>query len=277
MTVSSFLEYQLIAFDQYSLTTADVLKVGFYIVIAKVLLVILHKILHRKREGKTVDVGKAEALYQIIKYFIWTITVAVCLDGIGLNLTVLLASSAALFIGLGLGIQQIFRDFISGIILLFEGSIEVEDVVEVDGIVGRVQRVGFRTTEILDRNEINIIVPNSKFVDNSVINWSHNYEKTRFVINVSVAYGSDMDIVENCLTQAALQHKKVGTSDKPFARFKDFGESSVNFELYFWTENIFKVEQTKSEIRRYIYDLFLENNVKIPFPQREIHMNQTRL
>lgn len=274
MTIASFLEYQLIAFGKYSLTSADILKVGLYIVIAKILLVILHKILHRKREGKSVDVGKTEALYQIIKYFIWTVTVAASLDAVGLNLTVLLASSAALFIGLGMGIQQIFRDFVSGIILLFEGLIEVEDVVEVDGIVGKVQRVGFRTTEILDRNEINIIVPNSKFVDNSVINWSHNYEKTRFVINVSVAYGSDMDTVDKCLTQAAEKHQKVGASDKPFARFRDFGESSVNFELYFWTEDIFRVEQTKSEIRRFIYDLFLENNVKVPFPQREIHMNK---
>lgn len=272
MTFQNFLEFKILEIEDYTLTPADLLKVLLYFVIAKIILLIINKLLHRKREGVKIDIGRTEALFQIIKYVVWTVAVVAGLESLGIDVDALLVSSAALFIGLGMGVQQIFRDFVSGIFLLFEGTIEVNDIVEIDGMVGKVQKVGFRTTEIMDRNEINIIVPNSKFVDNPVINWSHNYDNTRFYIEIGCAYGSDVGVVESALIEAAQKHSKVTKEQKPIARFQNFGDSALVFHLYFWTEDIFAVEHTKSEIRREIYQIFQRENISIPFPQRDIHI-----
>ncbi|MFT7031218.1 MAG: small-conductance mechanosensitive channel [Marinoscillum sp.] len=194
------------------------------------------------------------------------------LDSIGVEITLLLAGSAALLVGLGFGIQQIFNDVVSGILLLFEGTVSVGDIVEIEHIVGKVQRIALRTSIIQTRDHISIIVPNSKLVSDNVINWTHNRSQTRFNIKIGVAYGSDVPLVMRLLEEAATAQKAVAKNPKPNARFIDFGDSALMFEILFWSDKMFEIEFIKSAIRVEIDALFRTNNVIIPFPQRDLHL-----
>ena len=161
----------------------------------------------------------------------------------------------------------------SGVAILFEGTLKVGDIVEIrDEIIGKVIEVGLRTTKIDTRDNIVMIIPNSKFVTDIVINWSHMEKKTRFRVEVGVAYGSDVEKVTKILLQYADNHSNISTSPKPFVRFKNFGESSLEFQLLFWTTDTFSVENIKSQIRYKINAAFKVQGVQIPFPQRDIHI-----
>jgi len=234
--------------------------------------------LTRKVIARDMDKGSIAALIQLIKYFAYTIAIVVLLESIGVKMNALLAGSAALLVGIGLGLQQVFYDVVSGIILLFEGTIKVGDVVEVrHEIVGRVQYIGLRTSKIETRENTYVIVPNSKFISGDVVNWSHVTTSTRFKIVVGVAYGSDVRLVEKCLLHAAQKHAEIEASPKPFVRFSDFGDSALIFELFFWTTETFTVENLKSDLRFKVDAIFRENNIIIPFPQRDLHIKSSSL
>jgi small-conductance mechanosensitive channel len=216
--------------------------------------------------------GNTYALYQIIKYFVWIISIGLILETIGIKLTLILAGSAALLVGVGLGLQQTFNDIISGVILLTERSIKIDDILEIDSDIIKIQEIGFRTSKGLNRDDISIIIPNSLITTNKVINWSHQEKRTRFRIYVGVAYGSNVDLVIEILKASALEHPEI--TDKAFinARLLNFGNSSLDFELLFFSKNIFRIENVKSDIRRIINRKFIENNIRIPFPQMDLHL-----
>jgi len=179
-------------------------------------------------------------------------------------------------VGVGIGMQNIFNDVISGFFLLFEQNLKINDVVEVDGVVGTVKDIGMRTSRILTRDNIEMIVPNSKFISEKVVNWSYNDAKTRFFIKIGVAYGSDINLVKNILLEIAAKHTEILKEPLPRVFFRDFGDSSLNFELAFWTANSLENEVIKSDLRFELNQRFIENNIQIPFPQRDIHLiNQT--
>lgn len=211
-------------------------------------------------------------IFKLIKYILWIIAIAIAMQSIGLNLTFVMAGSAALLVGVGIGMQNIFNDMISGFFLLFEHSLKIHDVVEVDGIVGRVVDIGIRTSKILTRDQIEMIVPNSKFISDSVINWSSNDAKTRFFLKIGVAYGSDVDMVSKILIEIANNHELVLKDPKPRVFFRDFGDSSLNFELAFWTAYNLENEIIKSDMRFELNRKLKESNIQVPFPQRDIHI-----
>jgi len=222
---------------------------------------------------KGIDRGKGHTIFQILKYFIWVITIVLILSNLGLSVNVLLAGSAALFVGLGFGLQSLFNDFVSGLIILFEGTIRVNDIVELEnGMVGKVEEIGLRTSKLLTRDNIINIIPNNNFVGKNVINWSYNDQKTRFKVNVGVAYGSDVRLVEKILIECAQEHNKINKFPLPFVYFNEFGESSLNFSLFFWIDESFWVERVRSDLRFSIYEKFKKNNIEIPFPQRDLHI-----
>ncbi len=275
MTLKNFFDYILFTSAKFSITVSDVLILVLILIVTKTIIELLKRIFKRQVSKKGLDIGKSHAVLQLIKYVLWIAAIILCLNTLGINLTILLAGSAALLVGLGLGLQHIFQDFISGIILLFEGTIKVGDIVEIqDQTVGRVKEIGLRTSKIETRNNIIMIIPNSKFISDSVINWSHIEKRSRFYVSVGVAYGSDAELVRKILIDCALQHKEVSKNPQPFVKFEDFGESSLNFELYFWTSNNFGVEILKSDLRFLINKMFKENGIHIPFPQRDIHIKK---
>jgi small-conductance mechanosensitive channel len=211
-------------------------------------------------------------LYQLIRYFTWIISILIVFETIGLKITILLAGSAALLVGLGLGLQEIFKDIVSGISILIEGIVKIGDVVELKGVIGKVKEIGIRASKVETRDNIIVIIPNTQFVNENVINWSHMQKKTRFMVEVGVAYGSNVNLVKDLLLQCASKHTELAKKPNPFVRFTDFGESSLDFQLFFWTDKTFEVENIKSNIRFSIDDLFRANNVVIPFPQRDVHL-----
>jgi len=271
-TINSFIEFELFKIGKYSLTVGILLTVLFAIIFTKVALWILNKIIFRKKNLKRFEEGNLHSLYQIIKYVIWIFAILIILETVGLKLNVLLAGSAALLVGIGLGLQNTFNDFISGIILLFEGSIKIGDILEIDNDVVKIQRIGLRTSEAMNRDDIVTILPNSLITTNKVINWSHQSKKTRFRINVGVAYGSDVDLVIEILRKSALEHPEIKDGSSINVRFLNFGNSSLDFALLFFSKNIFRIESVKSEIRIIINRKFIENNITIPFPQIDLHL-----
>jgi small-conductance mechanosensitive channel len=271
-TINSIIEFELLKIVKYSLTVGILLTVLFAIIFTKVVLWILKKTLFRYKKLRKFEEGNLHSLFQIIKYVIWIFAIVIILETTGLKLNVLLAGSAALLVGIGLGLQNTFNDFISGIILLFEGSIKVGDILEIDNDVVKIQKIGMRTSEAMNRDDIVTILPNSLITTNKVINWSHQSKKTRFRINVGVAYGSDVDLVLEILQKSALEHPEIKDGSLINVRFLNFGNSSLDFELLFFSKNIFRIENVKSEIRIIINRKFIENNITIPFPQIDLHL-----
>lgn len=219
-----------------------------------------------------IDQKRRMTVFLLTKYLVWFISILASLSVIGIDLSTLVLGSTALLVGLGLGLQHIFTDLVSGIFLLSEGTIKIGDVIEVDGNIGKVMDVNLRSCELKTRDDVIIILPNSKFLADRVVNWTHSAEKVRFTIQVGVAYGSDIDKVTECLINATKLHKDIADSPKPTVQFSNFGESSLEFKLFFWSKEAFFIEHVKSDIRREIYKQLKDNGLEIPFPQRDVHI-----
>ncbi|HSH19210.1 MAG TPA: mechanosensitive ion channel domain-containing protein [Draconibacterium sp.] len=269
--INTFLQYELIQIGDYKIQVYTLVIIAIILLITKLSIWLIKKALFRKQDDDF-DHGNAYAIFQIIKYIVWVISIGFILESVGVKVTVLIAGSAALLVGVGLGLQQTFNDIISGIILLSERSIKIDDILEIDDDVVRIQKIGLRTSKGLNRDEISIIIPNSLITTNKVINWSHQARKTRFRINVGVAYGSDVDLVLNILKESAVSHPDISNVPEIEARFIDFGNSSLDFQVLFYSENVFRIEKIKSDIRKIINRKFIENNITIPFPQMDIHL-----
>lgn len=270
--LNSILEFEIISLGKYSLKVSTLVTILIILVVVKIVLWLIKIAIFRKHKLRKIDTGTVYALYQIIKYFIWVIAIGVMLEAVGVKLTLLLTGSAALLVGVGLGLQQTFNDIISGVILLSERSIKIDDVLEIDGDVVKIQTIGLRTSKALNRDDISIIIPNSLITTSKVINWSHQTDKTRFRIEVGVAYGSDVDLVIKILEESAFEHPEVTQRDLVEARLMNFGNSSLDFHLLFFSKNIFRIGKAKSDIRRIINRKFAENNITIPFPQMDLHV-----
>jgi len=241
---------------------------------ARLLIWFLQRVITRRlSKVKAIDRGKQFAILQITKYIIYVIAISIMLNRMHIG-SALLAGSAALFVGIGFGLQQIANDLISGLIILFEGRVKVGDMVEMNATVGRVTSIGVRTSTVETRDSIEIIVPNSKFMSDNVINWSSNRSATtRFQIAVGVAYGSNVELVKEKLIEAAYAHEDiVSKPEKPYVLFKDFADNSLNFELNFWTSNTWDIEIVQSDLRFMVDKLFREVNITIAFPQRDVHL-----
>lgn len=270
-TIKDFLELELISIGNYKIMVHTMMLILFIFIFTKILLWIIKQALNRYQRKNDLDTGNTYAVFQIIKYIIWVIAFGFMLETIGIKVTVLVAGSAALLVGVGLGLQQTFNDIISGIILLSERSIKIDDILEIDGDILKIQEIGLRTSKGLNRDEISIIIPNSLITTNKVINWSHQSKQTRFKINIGVAYGSDVELITKVLKESAWEHPEVTDKNLIDVRFLDFGDSCLQFQVIFFSENIFRIERVKSDIRRVINRKFIEHNITIPFPQMDVH------
>ena len=271
-TITDFFNFELFSFNDNSLSVFDLFSIILIIVITKLILWIISKALFNKKKLHKLDEGSSFALFQIIKYLIWIIAITLMLETLGIKVTILLAGSAALLVGVGLGLQQTFNDMLSGIILLFEHSVKVGDILEIDGDRVIIQEIGLRTSKGMNVRQIVVIIPNSLITTNKVINWSHQTQKTLFSINIGVAYSSDVDLVIKTLEKSAIEHLEFSECEFKEVRFVDFGNSSMDFQLFFYSKNIFTIEKVKSDIRKIIFRKFNEQKITIPFPQMDLHV-----
>ena len=269
------LDYRLFAVgmgeDKFWITITSVLGSVMAIFIARLILwIVLNLFLYSYYRKKEVDIGGQYAVNQLLQYVIYIIAILWALDHVGVNLTVLWGAAAALLVGLGLGLQQTFNDLVSGIILLFERSVQVGDVVDVDGKIGIVRRIGIRTSLVETRDNQIVVVPNSKLIVDKVTNWSHNDDKVRFIVNVGVAYGSDTAKVKQILLDIVGENPYVEDFPQPLVRFVEFGSSSLDFQLHFWSRNLMAIEDVRSDLRFAIDAAFRKQGIEIPFPQRDV-------
>ena len=271
-TLRDILNFEILSFDKYSIKVYKIATILIIIVGTKILLWFIKKILGARYKHQKFDEGTFYALFQIVKYIIWVIVFGLLLETIGVKVTILLAGSTALLVGIGLGLQQTFNDIVSGFILLSERSIKIGDILQIDGDVVKIQEIGLRTSKGLNRDDISIIIPNSLITTSKVINWSHQSKKTRFKIDVGVAYGSDVDLVTTLLIESILEHPDKFDKKLIDARLVNFGSSSLDFQVLFFSNNIFRIEKVKSDLRRIINKKFNENKIVISFPQLDVHI-----
>jgi small-conductance mechanosensitive channel len=271
-TIKKILEFEIISIGEYKLKVISLLIIVLIVAITKLLLWLIKRSIFRKKNFKKFNEGNSYASFQLIKYVVWVVAAGLILETFGVKVTILIAGSAALLVGIGLGLQQTFNDVISGIILLSEKSIKIEDILEIDGDVVKIQEIGLRTSKGLNTDDISIIIPNSLITNDKVINWSHQTRKTRFRIDVGVAYGSDVDLVLQILEASALEHPDIFEKELIDARLVNFGNSSLDFQILFFSKNIFRINKVKSDIRRIITKKFIENKIMIPFPQMDVYI-----
>lgn len=218
------------------------------------------------------DKMKFISVFKFIKYFVYVVVILITLSSTGVNVTILLTASAALFVGLGLALQELFQDVIGGIFIILDKSLLVGDVIEMEGRVARVFEIKLRTTRALTRDDKVMIIPNHKFISDTVYNYTQNHKTTREVVNVGVAYGSDIERVREVLLECAREQKGILKKPEPFVLFENFGDSALLFGLHFYISDSFVDPKVKSELRFKINNKFRLNNITIPFPQRDVHM-----
>ncbi len=256
-----------------SITVGKILVLILIVLMARILSRLLRVILRKNFSKKAwIDEGKEYTIYKLTKYGLYIFALIVGLTSIGIDMKLIITATGALLVGIGFGLQHLFYDIVAGFVILFEGPIKVGDVIEVDGLVARVQQIDIRTSKVLTRDGKYIIIPNSKLVGEKVVNWSHGTELTRFHINTRVKFGSDTALVKELLYTCALKHPDVSKNREIIVRFEDFGESGLHFSVFFWARKTWVVETLQSEIRYEIDKEFRAHGIAIPFPQRDLHM-----
>jgi small-conductance mechanosensitive channel len=221
----------------------------------------------------SVEVGMSQSIGSIFKYVIITLGLFIIVQSTGLDLSALVLMFGALGVGIGFGLQNITNDFISGLIILFSRPIKVGDRVEVGNTLGDVVEISARATTINTNDNITVIVPNSEFISNMVINWSHNDRNIRFRIPVGVAYKEDPELIRKLLLEVASEHPGVLQKPAPDVIFDEYADSSLNFFLLVWTTKyINRPAFLKSDLYFAIFQKFKKHGVEIPFPQRDLHL-----
>lgn len=252
----------------------DLLQIVLAIFIGKLVLIFLARGIKRFAHLRHLSLGDQEAILQILGYIVWLLVALFVLHIVGVNLTLLIASSAALLIGLGFALQQIFSSIMSGIALLIEGSIRVGDVLRVDGEVVRVIHIGLRTSKVISRDDIVSIIPNALLVSNTITNWSHEKEATRFRQTVLVSYATNVDLAIKLLEESAAESPVNLKDSTPEGRLLEFAENGIVLELLFWSKENFRIEKAQSDIRRTILKKFRAHSIEIPYPQRVMHYSR---
>lgn len=222
-----------------------------------------------------IEEGTRYTLERLTNYTISIIGAIVAFQFIGINLSGLAVIFGLLSVGVGFGLQNVTSNFIAGLILLFERPIRIGDRISVGETEGDVIAINLRSTTILSINNISIIVPNSDFIANNVTNWSYGDKKLRINIAVGVSYSSDLDTVLRCLKEAAQENPDVLKTPEPLVHLTEFGDSSWNMALRCWIPDPKKHLMIRSALNCAIVRKFRENNVEIPFPQRDLHVRSS--
>lgn len=266
------LTFQVIKFEKVNITIGKILILIVIIIFARILSKLIFLLLRKNFSKKSwIDEGKEYTIFKLTKYGLYGFAFLMGLTSIGIDIKLILTGLGALLVGIGFGLQYLFYDLVAGLVILFEGPVKVGDVIEVNGLVARVQQIDIRTSKVLTRDGKYIIIPNSNLVGEKVVNWSHGSELTRFNIVVRVKFGSDTALVKEILYGCALRHPDVSKNREIIVWFEDFGENGLQFSVYFWARKTWVVETLLSEIRFDIDKQFRENGITVPWPQRDLH------
>lgn len=272
-TIKDFLNFTLIDAG----TEQNPIKITVWVVLLVVVAFLLTNIVMRgvriffTRKLEEPDKLKFISVFKFIRYLVYVIVIIVTLSSAGIDITILLTASAALFVGLGLALQELFQDIIGGLFIIVDKSLLVGDVIEMEGRVGRVIDIKLRTTRLLTRDDKVMIIPNHKFTSEIILNFTQNHRTTRELVRVGVAYGSDTDLVKELLLECVNEQAGITKKPSPFVLFEDFGDSALIFSVNFFVTDSFVDPKIKSQVRYKIDRKFREHGITIPFPQRDVH------
>jgi small-conductance mechanosensitive channel len=278
-TVVGFLKFPLFEMGNTPIT----LGLLFYVVIAVGLLFFLSGKMKKLLQNRillryNVELGLRQAISTIVRYIIVTIGLIVIIQSTGIDLSFLTVLAGALGVGIGFGLQSVTNNFVSGIVILLERPIKVGDRIEItnpagEEINGDVVNISGRATTVLTNDNIAIIVPNSDLITSTVINWSYNDRRVRFNFPVGVHYKEDPETIKKLLKEVAADNEGVLKTPSPDVLFDDFADSAMVFILRVWTTRyIQKPGVLKSQLYYAIHKKFKENNIEIPYPQRDLHI-----
>ena len=272
--IGEFLDTSFNVGKDIEVSILDLLILVVVLIVARFILRVIRRLMTRRMPKE--DVKKFKVVFSYGQWFIYVVIFLITLHSVGVNVTGVFAASAALLIGIGLALQTLFQDIISGVFILIDQTVHVGDIIELDGKIGRVEEIKLRTTQAVTIDNKVLVIPNHLYLTNSLYNWTQNGSLTREKVKVGVAYGSDVTLVRELLLQAARENAHVLSHPEPLVLFSDFGDSSLDFTLIFTLNDSFQAIIPQSEIRFEIDRLFRENGIKIPFPQREIYVHQEK-
>ena len=268
--ITDFLNYEITFSKDIHISVKAIIVALLAIIISSFLLKLMRRIITRKLPDN--DKAKFISVFSYLKWVVYLIIFLIAMHNAGVNVTAIFAASAALLIGVGLALQTLFQDIISGVFILIDQSVHVGDIIELEGKIGRVEEINLRTTRAVTIDNKVLVIPNHLYLTNSLYNWTENGIETREGVDVGVAYGSDVKLVEKLLLEAAKNNTSVLENPPPIVLFTNFGDSALEFRVAFTIRNSFQVRFVQSDIRFEIDRLFRENNIEIPFPQRDIHI-----
>jgi len=222
--------------------------------------------------GAGIERSATEIIATLAGYAIIVTGLFTALSVVGIPLNTFTIIAGGLSVGLGFGLQELMSNFVTGFVLLFEGSIRPGDVIRVGDTVGMVEDIGIRSMRITDIDNVNLIIPNNRFLSDTVTNFSQDDPRVRLHVAVGVSYDAIPREVEQALLEAAKQHPYVLEDPVPSVYFTDFGDNSLNFDLLVWTDNAIQIAKLSSDLRYHIWDALTSRQIEIPFPQRDIHI-----
>lgn len=283
VTFKEFINYNLLQLGALKLSLYNVILVVAIFIFARITISLYKLYVGRKTsssQNRNHDI--AFVYVQIASYIIYVIAFLLSINVLGLDISLIMTGSVGLLVGIGLGLQDVFKDTVAGIVLLVEGNIKVGDIVEINSdknqmsknyssvIIVKILKISVRTTHIQTREGNIQILPNSHLTQNKVENWSHSSRLTRFGIQVQVEYGSDTSLVSKILMEVAANNPMVDSKEPADVRLSNFSESGIDLELIFWAKNTWEIQDIKSNLRYEIDRLFRENNIHFAYPTRTI-------
>jgi small-conductance mechanosensitive channel len=279
-TINSFLDkvfqYQLFQINQTWITPASLIMFVFVMLIFLFFSKLLERLVFKHLMSRfQIDRGTQYNLTRVSHYLIMIVGAFVAFQFVGIDLSGLAVIFGLLSVGIGFGLQNITSNFVAGLILLFERPIKIGDRVSIGDTDGDITAINMRATTVRSLQNITIIVPNSEFISQQVVNWSHGDQKIRLDLEVGVSYQSDLDTVLKCLEEVAKESPDVLENPAPEVIFSNFGESSWNMQLRAWLKDPYEYYRIKSRLNQAIVRKFRENKVEIPFPQRDLHLRSS--
>ena len=280
ITFLEFINYKLIDLKTFNLTFYHILVIIVVFIGTRMLVNVTKLYLIQKFKSTKINDDGTEYVYiQISKYIIYLCAILLTCKILAIDLGLILTGSLGLLVGLGLGLQDVFKDLIAGVVLLLEKNIKIGDIVEISGtsnqssVVAKILKINPRTTQIETREGNVLIIPNTRLTQQQVENWTHGSTLSRFNIEVVVDYGANLELISKLLIDSALSHPKVKKDHPIFTRMANFSDNGLVMELIFWADQSWDINNYKSDLRFEIYRLFSIHNITIPYPKRSVEVS----
>ena len=273
--INEILSYKLITISGQAITLSHILLIPAVILIGILLTRWVAKLITKRLISKKVDPNVVHLLLRVFYVIAMAILLVTTLELINVPITAFAFLSGAIAIGVGFGAQNIINNFISGWILMWERPIRIGDFLEVESAKGVVEEINTRSTRIRRVDGVHLLIPNSKLLENTVVNWTLIDSLVRTSVTVGVAYGSPAKKVAELIMQATTDQKKIVESPAPVVTFENFGDNALMFEVTFWLDSNAEggLRVMRSNIRFRLEELFEENGIIVAYPQRDIHID----